>query len=534
MTDIKTKSQIVADDVAALLRARNPLLWIVTREESRVERYLFEAAALANYKPHFWDVAQGFTELGGEQTAGTSAVERDPGEALTAIADAARGVRDRGRSLWIMRDLPAWLNGPGGVTTLRQLRNLARMLPGVARERAQAIVVISPNGDVPAELSNHAALIDWPLPDRAEIAARLDTVLAALPDELRDKAAPNGSRDAAIDAAVGLSDDEAASCYAKSLVQTRTIDAAAVAQEKRRVIARERVLEWFDPLPGGLDAVGGLDVLKSWLQARRAAYSRKAREYGLPAPKGVLLVGVPGCGKSLTAKAIATAWGVPLLRVDLGALKSKFVGESEANLRKAFNVIAALGRCVVWLDEIEKALAGATQGAADGGVSSDALGAILSWMQDRQGEAFVIATANNVEALPPELLRKGRFDELFFVDLPTQTERAQIVAATLKTYKQNTEAHAVIDMRAVAQACAGFTGSEIAALVPDAMFNAFADNERTITTADLIAAAGTVTPLSKTAEQKISALREWSKGRARPATTPEVQARGPVVRALDL
>jgi SpoVK/Ycf46/Vps4 family AAA+-type ATPase len=244
------------------------------------------------------------------------------------------------------------------------------------------------------------------------------------------------------------------------------------------------------------------------------------------------LIGIPGCGKSLTAKAIATAWSVPLLRFDLGALRSKFVGESEGNLRKAFRVIEAIGRCVVWLDEIEKALQGATSGSADGGVSSDALGAILSWMQERSGEAFVIATANDVEKLPPELLRKGRFDDVWFVDLPNEQERALVLAATLGSYGRSTDG---IDVRAVSRACAGFTGAEIAALVPDEMFVAFADNERSITTADLIAAASTVVPLSKTAGEKIDRLRAWAKGRARPATSNVTEiGEQKRVRAIDL
>jgi SpoVK/Ycf46/Vps4 family AAA+-type ATPase len=300
------------------------------------------------------------------------------------------------------------------------------------------------------------------------------------------------------------------------------------------VIARERVLEWFDPLPGGLDAVGGLDVLKSWLTARRAAYTPAARAYGLPSPKGVLLVGIPGCGKSLTAKAVATAWGVPLLRLDLGALKSKFVGESEGNLRKAFSVIESVGRCVVWLDEIEKALQGATSGSADGGVSADALGAVLNWMQERQGEAFIVATANDVSALPPELLRKGRFDELFFVDLPNAAEREAVLAATLRTYSRSEARPALAKVSA---ACDGFTGAEIAALVPDALFVAFADGAREINTDDLLQAARTVAPLSKTASEKISRLRDWAQGRARPATSAveaKAAARKAPLRALDI
>ena len=381
--------------------------------------------------------------------------------------------------------------------------------------------MISPKGEVPAELAGHATVIDWPMPDRAEIAAILDAAIEGLPDDLRDSAAPNGQRDAAIDAAVGLSGEEAQACYARSLVQLRKIDPALVASEKKRVVSRERVLEWYDPIKGGLEAVGGLDNLKSWLQSRKAAYSPAARAYGLPAPKGALLVGVPGCGKSLLAKAMATAWSVPLLRVDLGALKSKFVGDSEANLRKVFKLIEAIGRCVVWFDEIEKALQGATSGSADGGVSSDALGAVLSWMQERQGEAFVIATANDVSSLPPELLRKGRFDEVWFVDLPTMSERAAVLSAAMREHGRGA---VTVDAAAIAKATEGFTGSEIAAIVPDALFAAFADDAREIKTSDLIDAAKTVVPLSKTAAEKIAKLRDWASGRARPASAPEAAA----------
>ena len=525
MTD---NSQAVAADVAALLRARNPLLWIVTREEQRAKRYLFEAAAAAGYFPRCWDIAAGVTAMDGSPDRSVDQAIGDPDAILEAI-----GKRTGERGLWILCDFPAWITGPTSAVTLRRLRNVAQLLPGKPRDSAQAVVVISPSGDVPPELSNHATVIEWPLPDRDEIAALLDATVDSLPDELQATAV-NGSRDAAIDAAVGLSGEEAQATFARSLVSLRRIDPAVIAAEKRRVIARERVLEWFDPLPGGLDAVGGLDNLKTWLASRSAAYSPAARAYGLPAPKGALLVGVPGCGKSLTAKAIATAWGVPLLRMDLGALKSKFVGESEGNLRKALGVIEAIGRCVVWLDEIEKALEGATSGSADGGVSADALGAILSWMQDRQGEAFVIATANNAEKLPPELLRKGRFDEVWWVDLPTPAERAAITAAALRAYGRDATAIG-IDLDAVADATPTFTGAEIAALVPDALFAAFTEQAREIATSDLLAAAEVVVPLAKTADERIRKLREFWLGRARAATSAaEVTTSSAATRALDL
>jgi hypothetical protein len=529
--DGKTKSLRLADDVLALLRARNPLLWVVTREEARVEGYLASAAATAGYTVRFWDVAQGFTDAAGAQVQGIG-LANDPDRALDIIGQRAQNGTERGA--WIMRDLTAWLAPPIGLTQLRRLRNLARSLPMTPRDRAQVVIVVTPFPDVPPDLANQATVIEWPLPDRDEIAARLDASIQGLPDDARAAVikALGSTRDAIVDASVGLSDEEAQATYARSLVQSKRIDPGAVAREKKRIIAKERVLEWHDPLPGGLDAVGGLANLKEWLLLRQLAHSESARAYGLPPPKGALLVGIPGTGKSHTAKAISTAWNVPLLRLDLGALKSKFVGESEANLRRALRVVEAIGRCVVWIDEIEKALAGATQGAADGGVSADALGGLLSWMQERQGEAFVIATANDVSALPPELLRKGRFDEVWWIDLPTPTERVAILKAALTAHGRG---EVDIDHAAVAKACDGFTGSEIAALVPDALFTAFADGAREIDTADLQAAATTVVPLSKTAAERIESLRKWAKGRARPASRNEEGAPAQqTARVLDI
>lgn len=528
-----TKGQVVAADISALLRARNPLLWIVTGEEARVESYLFEAAAAAGYVPRTWDVGQGVCKLNGLPEKGIGST--DTGETFAAIQEradeASTGKAERG--VWIMRDLPGWLTGPAGMATLRQLRNLARFLPGVPRDCAQAIIILSPSGDVPPELSNHATVIEWPLPDRQEISSILDAALEALDPKLRAKAVTPETREASIDAAIGLSGEEAAACFARSLVQLRAVDPAAVSKEKRRVIARERVLEWYDPLPGGLDAVGGLENVKDWLIERELAFAPAAREYGLPSPKGAMVVGISGCGKTLLCKATATAWAWPLIRVDLGALKSKFVGDSEAIFRRALKVIETIDRCIVWFDEIEKGLQGATSGSADGGVSSDQLGALLTWMQERKGNAFVMCTANDVRGLPPEFLRKGRFDEVWFVDLPTLNERTAVLDAALRTHNRQ---DAEVDHFAVAKACEGFTGSEVAELVPTALFAAFADKARQITTDDLLAAAAATVPLSKTADAKFKELREWASTRARPATKAEaaVESKTSKSRSLDI
>jgi ATPase family associated with various cellular activities (AAA) len=510
----KTRSEQCADDVCALLRARNSFLWVVTGEEARVEGYLFEAAAAAGYVTRTWDIAGGVCDLSGKRE---NIGSEDPGETLGAIMGRSKQTTEsmQERGAWIMRDLPAMLNGPGAASTVRQIRNLARSLPAAPRATAQSIIVITTEAKVPNELAGHATVINWPLPDRDEIAAILDTLVEQYGIDL------NGQRDASIDAAVGLSGEEAQSCYSRSLVETKTIEPARVAKEKKRVVERNGGLKWYDPIPGGLAAVGGLDNLKNWLMLRAKAYTAEARAYGLPAPKGTLLVGIPGCGKTYIAKAIATAWQVPLLWLDLGALKGSLVGQSESNLRRVFETIAAIGRCVVVIDEVEKALQGATSGSRDGGVSSDALGALLSWMQERQGEAFLIATSNDVSGLPPEFLRKGRFDELWFVDLPNTQERAEIVKVSLRSHGRDAS---TVDVDAVALACDTFTGSEIAALVPDALFAAFNDGGREPTTDDLVKAAGSVVPLAETAKEKIERLRTWASTRARNASAKVEQA----------
>jgi SpoVK/Ycf46/Vps4 family AAA+-type ATPase len=236
----------------------------------------------------------------------------------------------------------------------------------------------------------------------------------------------------------------------------------------------------------------------------------------------VFIYGISGCGKSLTAKSAPIAFGgIPLLKMDLGALKGKFVGESEANIRKALKTIEAIGRCVVWIDEIEKALQGATSGSADGGTSADQVGTILTWMQERTSEAFVIATANDPSSLPPELLRKGRWDEVFFVDLPTAEERKQVAKAALKA---NGRADADIDLDLIAEVTSDFTGAEIAALIPEALFNSFADGEREITTQDIVEVAKPIIPLARSSQEKIEALRKKAQGTARYATSQELEA----------
>jgi hypothetical protein len=492
MTTLRN-AQTEADTIAALIRARAGLIWIVTQEHARPLRYTCEAIAAAGSIPRPWTLTSGVTTLDGRPDREFPETVENPDGILDTIKN-----RSGERNVWILRNFGTFVTGPGTALTLDRLLSLALTLPTQPRSDAQAIVVMSPSAEIPAELAQVTTVIDWPLPDRGEIAALLDATIGSLPESLQASALTAESREAAIDAAVGLSGEEAQSSFARSLVQSRTVDPVLVAAEKRRTL-RGSGVEPMDGIDGGFAAVGGLDAFKADALKRKLAFTPEARAYGLPTPKGALLLGVPGCGKTQMARALATELNVPLYKLDLSALRGKYVGQSEAAVRNAFAKLDAVGRCVVLADEIEKALAGSTGEAGDGGVAADALGALLSWMNDRTSEAYVIATANDVSKLPPELIRKGRFDSVWWVGLPEPSERADILAAALRSRGRD---GSQVDLVRVAEATHLFSGAEVAACVPDAMFTAFADGGREVTTADLIAAAGTVRPAALRADKR--------------------------------
>lgn len=548
-----TRGQLAGADVTLGLRARCAGFWITTRDEARTETDLVPAIAKAGYKPRFWDLARGVMDLDGSAMRGSVDYNppEDPDAVLDLIFDKSKKTIYDGsdRNVWILRSLAPWLEGAAGALTLRKLQNLLRPdgLSATPRNVAQAIIVLSTTAGAPPELSNgELTVIDWPLPDRTEIGSMLDGAVEVLPDTEQNpmrttvrESLLDGARDSAVDAAVGLSSQEIQATFARSLISSKNIDVKAIAAEKKRLIDQEPAMEYYDPRPGGFASVGGLEHFKEWAIRQKVTFSPEARAYGLKPAKGAMLLGVSGCGKTLSCQALGSEWGWPVIRLDINALKGKYVGESEGKLRKVFGKIEALGQVIVYIDEVEKALEGAVSGSADGGVSADALGAILTWMQDRAGGAFVMMTANDPSKLPPEFLRKGRFDEIWFIDLPNAVERAQIVTATLRANGRSID-DLDIDLEAVAAATVNFTGAEIAALIEgDAMFAAFADGGREIATGDILAAAAGVIPLAKTSSEKITRLRDNWSGRARPATRRDVDAEvateGRIdVRRLDL
>jgi SpoVK/Ycf46/Vps4 family AAA+-type ATPase len=365
---------------------------------------------------------------------------------------------------------------------------------------------------LPAELEHEITHVDFSLPDPTRLGAVLDGILKSA----KLKNVHEVVKEAALQSALGLTTTEAENAFALSVVETRGIDPKVIAREKARTLKRNGLVEVVEAITS-LDDIGGLGQLKEWLQRRGGAFSASAKAYGLPAPKGLLIVGIPGTGKSLTAKATAGAFGLPLLRLDMGRVFGGIVGQSEANLRSVIQTAEAIAPCVLWIDEIEKGFSGSkSSGSTDGGTSSRVFGSFLSWMQEKDQPVFVVATANDVSKLPPEFLRKGRFDEMSFVDLPDPQERAQIWDIVIKRHGRRP---ADFDTVTLSRACEQFTGAEIEAVFIDALHEAYAEG-REPGPKDVLDAMANTVPLAQLMDGQISALRHWAKGRAREAGAP--------------
>ncbi len=418
-----------------------------------------------------------------------------------------------------------------GYSTAAELRDISAAFKRGSKRRN--LVFLSPVLKVPAELESSVAIVDFELPNRNAIGKIVDRILRSLPPELPLRIREDEDyRERVIEAALGLTAEEAENVYSKSLVRTRCFDIDTILGEKKHIIRKSGLLEFYESRAGFGD-VGGLEVLKGWLNKRQAAFSKRARDFGLPLPKGILLVGVPGCGKSLTAKAVGAMWQLPLLRLDVGKVFSSLVGSSEENIRKAIKTAEAVAPSILWLDELEKGFSGTgSSGQSDGGTTARVFGSFITWLQEKSSPVFVIATANDVSQLPPELLRKGRFDEIFFVDLPTEDERASITAIHLERKNRNPDEFN-IDM--LVKATQGFSGSEIEQGIVSALFDAFEFGDgRDINDEILQQAVSEIIPLSYTAKEKIDYLREWARARARRASAAAPATEEQQIRTLEI
>jgi SpoVK/Ycf46/Vps4 family AAA+-type ATPase len=411
---------------------------------------------------------------------------------------------DNPRHVVLLRDLQLHLDQSDPML-VRRLKDILR----IAKSNGHAVILLGCRLKLPAELEHEITHVDFSLPDPARLGAVLDGILKSA----KLKNVHDVIKEAALQSALGLTTTEAENAFALSVVETRGIDPKVIAREKARTLKRNGLVEVVEATTS-LDDIGGLGQLKEWLQRRGGAFSASAKAFGLPAPKGLLIVGIPGTGKSLTAKATAGAFGLPLLRLDMGRVFGGIVGQSEANLRSVIQTAEAIAPCVLWIDEIEKGFSGSkSSGSTDGGTSSRVFGSFLSWMQEKDQPVFVVATANDVSKLPPEFLRKGRFDEMFFVDLPDAQERAQIWDIVIKRHGRKP---AGFDTVALSRACEQFTGAEIEAVFIDALHEAYAEG-REPGPKDVLDAMAHTVPLAQLMDGQISALRHWAKGRAREA-----------------
>jgi len=494
------------------IRARYPGLFIRSQEEARVEsaiRGLLATGKHAHKEVLTWTISRGV------RLADAPAEEYGPTDPISALQwFAGYGVTEEKPAgtpaVAIFKDLDPYFQDP---RVVRALRDLIADITSTQR----TLIVISPTPNVPESCKRQVAMIDWALPTVDELAGMLGDFIADLPDRVQCDL--NGDKEQVAKALCGLTWFQAQSVLATAVIATGKLDGAAIEfiiSEKARLVRESGLLEFY--LPDNLPDIGGLDELKTYISRRRRSFTDKARDYGVPTPKGLLLVGVPGCGKSLACKSLSKLWRLPLVRLDVGALMGSLVGQSEANLRQALQVAESSSPCILWLDEIEKGLAGVkSSGQTDGGTTARVFGALLTWLQEKTAPVYMVATSNDISALPAELLRAGRFDETFFVDLPNTQERREIWTIHVAKAGRNP---ANFDLEALVQASDGYTGAEIEAAVGDALIAGF-DQDREITTGDLVTAIAGRVPLTETMDTQINALRKWAARRAKPASSAQ-------------
>lgn len=498
-------------EIEVLFRAKYPIVYVVSWEERRVEQTLQNICKKLNRTLHVWTVTQGMVPPVQRPAGAPPPQGVLPGE-LEALAQAHEAPE---YTVFLLKDFHAYLKD---YRVVRVLRDLAVRL----RSRAQTIVILSPTLNLPVELEKDVSVMDYPLPAVDELGATLDSAMKAIAGTpgVEDTITPQ-HREELIQAAQGLTLEEFESVLARSLVERKKLDVSVILFEKEQIIRKSGLLEYY-PADSKLADVGGMELLKQWLDERNSSFSDRARAFGLPAPKGILILGVQGCGKSLLAKAVASNWNLPMLRLDVGRIFGSLVGQSEENMRKAIGVSESVAPCVLWADELEKGFGGLSSGGvSDAGTSSRVFATFLTWMQEKTAPVFLIATANDVSQLPPEMLRKGRFDEIFFVDLPDATERAEIWRIHLT--KRNRDC-ANFDLVALGKESRGFSGAEIEQAVVGALYKAFAAG-REVIQEDLMSQAHTLVPLSVMMKEDIDHLRSWAGPRTRPASrrTPDAE-----------
>lgn len=491
-----------------------PCILITTAEEQRAQGDILAAAKESKKSVMTWSAAEGVVDVQTNQRY------KETEDLLSALRDIRKQLK--GNMVYILRDIHTWPFDRDPMLN-RELRELITEAPA----SGSGVVLLAPNFKPYSAIKQLTTVVEYTLPSYDELVKIAAGIHEAYTQGAGKKI--KKASDEVIRALSGLATTEAENALALSIVEVGGFDPEIIYREKVQAVKRSGLLDIVDPDSRGLEAIGGLENLKSWILKRKKAYSKSAEEYGLPAPKGVLLVGVPGTGKSLSAKAFGTALGIPTLRLDIGALFNSLVGESEARTREALELAEAMAPVVLFIDEVDKGLSGASgSGSNDSGVTRRVFGTLLQWMQDKKKPVFIVMTANQVEQLPPEFLRRGRFDEIFAIDLPHFSEREHITNVVLKRVNRKPEQ---FDIQKIAAETDSFTGAEIEACVTEALFNAF-DQDRELGTEDIVAAARNLIPISKMMAEKIDAIRRWGEGRARQASASQPLVQQPQGRKI--
>jgi ATP-dependent 26S proteasome regulatory subunit len=497
-------------ELEILVRSRYPIIYVVSWEERRAMDAIADIAGRLGKRLVAWSCLDGLVPVGqaaqGVKRAG-NASSKDP---LNALREAAEYKEP---AIFVFKDFAPYLNA-NNAQVIRALREIALNFT----TSYKTVILLGTHLQLPPALEKDVTVVDYPLPGPEDLGALLDIAARDVQGNPNLVVDLSGSaREELVKAAQGLTLAEAESVFARSLVVHGRLGADRIAdilQEKRQIVRKSGLLDYCD-VTVNLGDVGGLENLKDWLVKRRLAFSDKAGAFGLPSPRGVLMLGVQGCGKSLCAKAVSALWRLPLLRLDVGRIFNSLVGSSEENMRRAIHTAESVAPCILWVDEIDKAFGGLSGSSTDSGTSQRVLGTFLTWLAEKTSAVFVAATANNVSILPPELLRKGRFDEIFFVDLPNRAERERIFTIHLRRRGRDP---ARFDVPALTRAAEGFSGAEMEQAVVSGMFDAFYDGGRDVTSEDLLRALAETVPLSRTMEEDIERLRNWCLYRARPAT----------------
>ena len=496
-------------EVETLICARYPILYVITNEELRAQQILVEIAARRKKKVFEWTYSSGIVPAGAsiQSQKGRNPATKDPLAALDLVIDQIEP------AIFLFKDFHPFLT-PKDFAIIRRLKDIALHL----KNSRKTIVLISPVMQIPAELDKEITVINLPPPGKEDLASVLDEAVQDLRESQKVEINLDGEgRERLLQAALGLTLGEAENVFAKIIVKSQRLSAEDVNEvfaEKQQILRKSGLLEYY-AAEEDFRSVGGLAVLKDWVIKRAVAFTAEAHVFGLPAPKGVLLLGVQGCGKSLCAKAVSRLWQLPLLRFDMGRMFGSLVGSSEENVRRAIAVAESIAPAVLWVDEIDKAFSGSqSSGVTDGGTTARVFGTFLTWLSEKSAPVFVVATANDVSQLPPELLRKGRLDEIFYVDLPLDNERAEIFRIHLAKRNRNPDE---FDIPSLVAASREFSGAEIEESIISALYDAFYARQELATTHVFTALSQTV-PLARTMAENVSEQRNWAIGRARNAS----------------